>query len=320
LLEHLAQAGRERGVERFIAEVLLPAYAEQGADEQRTALLWLRDEVDLAALAADAPELVDRLRAAPLLRGHDGELRPAAALYDPGDDASLLDQHSLVPDFDFYADDRERWRRFFAWLGLRETPQAAALVRHVDALREQASADLDGAEERLRDLLRYLHELWPLLHERDPEDAAAFAEALRERAWLPPIRLAPMAVAFAAPQPRLYRGDELTRASQLSLVASQRPALDADDQLLDAEFLAAIGVAAEPPPAAVAAHLAVLRDRWAEADHGGLAPAQLEVGRLGEQRIGLDPRRRCAQREHGERAGAKGRRGGDDGAGSFHGW
>ncbi|MCB9705435.1 MAG: DUF3883 domain-containing protein [Myxococcales bacterium] len=258
---------------RFIADVFLAAYAGLVGAEQVTALRWLRDDVDLGALASAEPELAERLRLASLIVGRDGALHPASELYDPGDGDGLLGQQALVPDLEVYADDRDAWRALFTWLGLRESPQAAALLRHVDALRERADDDLGAAEDGLRELLAYLDGLWPIILQRDPAEAALLAEELKGRAWLPALRSAD-AAAFEAPPARLFRSDELVDRRDLGLVASQMPALDADG--ISAAFLTAIGVAEAPPPAPVAAHLAALRDRWSAPDHGGLEAAALD--------------------------------------------
>ncbi len=255
---------------RFIADLFLRSYADLGSSAQRDALRWLRDEVDLRALANTEPKLLDQLRRAALLRGADGLLHCAAALYDPGENGALLDQQALVPDFNFYGEEEVRWRQLFGALGLRESPQAAALLRHVDALCERASEDLVGAEQGLDELLTLLDDLWPVLLASDSAEATLLAMELRLRAWLPPRRSSDEA-AFATPEPRLYRGAELVAAPRHRLVASQLAALDKEG--LSANFLKALGVTAEPPLKEVAAHLSLLATRWSLADHGELTGA-----------------------------------------------
>ncbi len=259
---------------RYIADLFLRSYADLTSSAQRDALRWLRDEVDLRSLASTEPELVEKLRRAPLVRGCDGLLHSAGSLYDPGEKSALLDQQALVPDLSFYGGEEARWRQLFAGLGLRESPQAAAILRHVDALCGRACKDPEGAEEGLRELLTMLSDLWPMLQSTDSAEAELLTTELGHRAWLPPRRSSTEA-AFVAPEMRLYRGAELVAPGGHRLAASQMVALEMEG--LSANFLAELGVAAEPPLSKVVAHLALLSRRWSGPGHGGLKAEQVSA-------------------------------------------
>ena len=259
---------------RFIADLFLRSYAELTRSAQRDALRWLRDEVDLRVLANREPELVKKLRRAELIRGCDGLLHCAGSLYDPGEKSALLDQQTLVPDLGFYGEGEARWRQLFTALGLRESPQAEAILHHVDALCERASRDIEGAEEGLRELLTLLCDLWPMLQGSDSAEAELLVEELGDRAWLPPLRSSSEA-AFLPPEKRLYRGAELVAPSAHRIVASQMVALAMEG--LSANFLADLGVVVEPPLGKVTAHLALLSRRWSSPENGGLKATEVST-------------------------------------------
>lgn len=260
--------------ERFLADVFLRSYADLADHDQVALLQWLRQHIDLSALERSSPETAEALRSSALIRGVDGQLYAASHLYDPGDDGAPLDSSAQVPDFDHYPGDREDWRSFFADLGLRETPQAGAILEHIDALCARFDDEQGPVEGELAELLTYVERLWLHLHGKDADEAESLAAELRTRAWLTSLPSSEMA-AFTPPDRRLYRGDELVRPEQLGLVASTAPTLGASG--LRPEFMTALGLPSSPPVEPVLAHLLDLSQRWMTGERGALTTELLST-------------------------------------------
>ena len=276
----------EMGRSHYLGAVLIPAFAGLAPELQRAALLWLRDEVELTALA---PELAALLRRTPLIRARDGGLRLAAELHADDEHGPLADP-AATPDREFYRGDADRWHALFVWLGLGADPPPALLLRELDGLLARHADDPAGARAQLDALFVHVQRRWPGLA---PADAEVLAAGLRARAWLP-ARVAAPAAGFVAPDDRLYRPGELYPPASLELVASQGPVFAAPVADLDPGLGAALGLRT-PRSEAILAHLERLRERWAAEGHGGLEPVGVGTATaaiyaaLGDPERALDP-------------------------------
>lgn len=268
----------------YLEQVFLKVYPGLEREQQRTALRWLRDEVDLALLSdqeqpKDAERIRKRLREASLVLGHDGVLHRASDLYYPEAerDWGILGPVAICPDLSYYADSKDAWLRLFSSLGMHRTPRASDLLLRIDhlvALARASSDAFEDVEKHLLAMLFYIDEHWEGLKAATVDSRNnTLATALVGRAWLPALRDTMHAASVAGhtiPDTRLFRPDELYPRRLQHLVASQAPLL-ATTKEPHAELRKALGIPARVPLKLAVQHFCTVRKKWMTPDHGGLS-------------------------------------------------
>lgn len=240
LFEALGVAPLDRA--RLIRQFLVPKYSSLSPDDQRVALAWIRDNLELARTESiedrDKDLLRHELSALPLIMCEDGVPRPAAAIYDPSSKIAreVLHDEAVFPDRDFYGDGWERWLDFFVkQLRMVATPRPADLLRHIDTLAARPeTSSVHEVAPSLQVVFTHVVKHWNDLAKAKVDASSTFAEALKVRAWLPaqrdPATLSSY-TAYTIPEDRLYRAEELFLPERGHLVASQRPLLRFGDAL-----------------------------------------------------------------------------------------
>ena len=227
---------------QLIRQFLVPKYASLSPDDQRVALAWIRDNLELARTASvedrDKDLLRRELSELPLVMCDDGVPRPAAAIYDPRSKIAreVLHDEAVFPDRNFYRDGWERWLDFFVkQLRTVATPRPTDLLRHIDILAARAeTSSVREVAPSLQVVFTHVVKHWTELAKAKVDANSTFAEALKVRAWLPaqrdPATLSSY-TAYTIPEDRLYRAEELFLPERGHLVASQKPLLRFGDTL-----------------------------------------------------------------------------------------
>ncbi|AEI63648.1 DUF3883 domain-containing protein [Corallococcus macrosporus] len=226
--------------DKLIVKILLPSYAQLSAPHQLEALMWIRDNLELAHKRAEqasperAADLKRALRAARLVRGNDGELHCASTLYHPREPliTNVLGATAIVPDIcGTYRDTSEDWIAFFTRLGMEAAPKPQDLIAHIDRLMVQASSSgVQGSLDSLRPVYEYLDKRWTTLERAVVQDESTanvpLARALARRRWLPAQHSQEALSRYACAlmqEDCLYAPRELYLPSQGHLMASQGP-------------------------------------------------------------------------------------------------
>ena len=249
---------------KFVAEMLLPALPAATPDERAAIWSWLRDNLEPILERMERPA-ADRLRGrvaqAPAFPATDGELHAVAELYDPDSELvrDVLAARALLPDPGFVRRERPRWHRFLLSLGLAAAPRLQDVVDHLLALCDEGLT----AAPAIRRVFEYLQKEWNALQGavvRIADQRVLLAALLKRKAWLPPL-LTHASPGFVAPEPRLYRPQELH--IDVELVGSQAPVCA---WRVAAELADALGLRRIPPTSLVIAHFEHLLENAPTAD------------------------------------------------------
>jgi len=289
----------ELTLDTFVEKRLASAVGTLSPDSRLAVACWLRDGG--AAAIREHPKslrLLDLVRREPILLGSDGRFHPGSELYHPRSRRAreLLGEAVLVPDARTYEDEAESWSRLFEVLDLRRVPRLQDLVAALD------SHLTDLGEVALRDaycgrLLDFLVERWP---QPTDVDRRFIEREFSTRAWIPALVERPVTVpacAFAPPEDRLYRPEELLPYSMAGLVGRVAPVLRRASDL-PRELRDALGAPARASAVSVVAQLLSLADSW---DSTGSHGQSVEAMTAATNRV---------YGELGARAGAQG--GADD--------
>lgn len=253
----------------FIEDHLVGAYGGLDVEGQRSALDWLRVNLNAAVSEREgdggAEGFRDVVRGAALVRCADGVCRPAPETYDPAAEVvrDLLGAAAPFPDVQFYTPGLERWLAFFRTLGMTDRVRARDVLAYVDRLVVEAKLKgVAKAVGRIVKVFQYLDGAWGELGTEDVDDGGGtLAEALKERAWLPAERQRLSRwPAAAAPEDRLFRPEELYLQAHANLVASQAPVLSVSR--VGDKISEDLGFSGEPSPELVLDHFEQLIDSW----------------------------------------------------------
>ncbi len=222
---------------RLIVDCLLPSYANLNHEEQRTALAWIRDNLEEAKKeekkeGSNPDRLVTRIKEKDLVRCTDGQLLPVTSVYSLESDArKILEGRIPLPDLKFYSQEQDWifWQQFFDSLGIRETARADDILAYVDDLIENAEKNgPDAVADYCIKIFEYLVDVknWEVLKkEKMTNRGINIYQYLKDKPWLPVIRDPNQLKQYPEakrPEERLYRAEEVCFLDDAHLVASQK--------------------------------------------------------------------------------------------------
>lgn len=237
---------------RLICDCLLPGYANMNKKEQRTALAWIRDNLDDAKKeeqkeGSNPDGILRRIKENRLVHCTDGQLRPVTSIYSPESDVrTILGKSIPLPDLNFYSEDSISWLKFFDSLGMRKTARADDILAYVNALIQTANQNgPDAVADSCIKIFDYLGKNWEeLKSEKLSNIGGNIAQALKDKPWLPAIRDPNKLKQYPGakkPEKRLYRAEEVCFLDDAHLVASQKLIFDYQRTRIKAEILKSLG-------------------------------------------------------------------------------
>ena len=250
---------------RYLREVLLPALPSLPEEERVRALRWIRDTQMSGLMNPEEKDTRNQLSRAVAVRASDGTVRAISQLHDPKSSLirDVLGEAALFPDMNVYADRPAHWLSFFRELGMEDRPRPLDIVEYIKRLIPQSR----GAKESLRRVFDFLKADWDKLSAlslHTGRSTVRFSQLLAELPFFPALQESP-SPGFMAPEPRLYRADEL--ALEVGLVGSQAPVCEWS---IPAALARDLGFRRTPDLLVVLAHFRHLLDLWESDGHGGL--------------------------------------------------
>lgn len=224
----------------FLTDVLLPAYESLPPQDQFLGLQWLQENwvriqrEDETRSPSETDGISVQVRATALIRCNDGELRPAASVYDPMSTLvkDVLGDDVPYPDTETYGIGSDQWHQFFLDLGLATMPRPEDLLAYIDRLSqspEALSGCLGEVRERMLVVYQHFKDHWPSYELEivlENGNAVMLSQALAERCWLPAqVDSRSIGQYFGAepPEDRLYKPCELYPPRLAQVVAGQAP-------------------------------------------------------------------------------------------------
>lgn len=250
---------------RYLREVLLPALPSLPEAERVRALRWIRDSQLVRLMDLEEQSTREKVSSAVAVQASDGTVRAINQLHDPKSALirDVLGDAALLPDMDVYADRPAHWLRFFRELGMAETPRPLDIVEYIKRLIPQGRSARE-ALKRVFDFIKVDWEKLSTLSVVSGRSTVRFSRMLAELSFLPALQESPHP-GFLAPEPRLYRPDEL--ALDVDLVGSKAPVCEWG---IPAALTKDLNFRRTPDLMIVLRHLEHLLDLWESEGHGGV--------------------------------------------------
>lgn len=252
---------------RYLADALLPALPSLADVDRVRALKWIRDTQLSRLLNPEEKGLRDRIGGTVAVQASDGQLRAINELHDPKSEIvrDVLGDAALHPDLEVYRDQPDHWLRFFRELGMAGNPRPHEIVQH---LRRLVARGLEAQKEIWR-VFEFLEKNWKELSQVQMLTGRAtvlLPQLLADLPFFPALQESPKP-GFCAPEPRLYRSQEL--ALDVELVGSQLPV---SAWSIPAGMAKDLKFRRVPELATVLLHFQRLLTLWEAPEHSGIGP------------------------------------------------
>lgn len=252
---------------RYLGDALLPALPSLAETDRVRALRWIRDTQLSRLLNPEEKGLRDRLGSVVAVQASDGLTHAINELYDPKSELvrDVLGDAALHPNQEVYRDRPDHWLRFFRELGMADNPRPSEIIQHLRRLITRGLA----AQKEIRRVFEFLEKNWKELSQVQMQSGRAtvlLPQLLAELPFFPALQESPQP-GFRAPEPRLYRSEEL--ALDVELVGSQLPV---SAWSIPAGIAKDLKFRRVPELPAVLLHFQRLLDLWESPEQSGIGP------------------------------------------------